>query len=53
VLEALGGDSAGVDTLAARTALPSDVVVAALTHLELAGHVAAMPGGLWQCLHGS
>jgi hypothetical protein len=28
-----------------------DVVVAALTHLELAGQVAALPGGLWQRLH--
>jgi DNA processing protein len=53
VLEALGGDSADVDTLVARTALPSDVVVAALTNLELTGRVAAIPGGLWQRLHRS
>ncbi len=53
VLDALGGDSADVDALVSRTALPPDVVVAALTNLELAGQVAAMPGGLWQCLHGS
>jgi DNA processing protein len=51
VLEALGGDAADVDTLVARTALPSDVVVAALTNLELKGQVAAIPGGLWQRLH--
>ena len=50
VLEALAGDAADVDTLAARTALPSDVVVAALTNLELTGQVAAIPGGLWQRL---
>ncbi len=53
VLEALGGDAADVDTLVARTALPSDVVVAALTNLELTGQVAAIPGGLWQRLHRS
>ena len=51
VLQALGGDSADVDTLVARTALPSDVVVAALTNLELAGQVAAIPGGNWQRVH--
>ncbi len=51
VLDALGGDSADVDTLVARTALPPDVVVAALTNLELAAHVAAIAGGLWQRLH--
>ena len=39
VLDALGGDSADVDTLVARTALPPDVVVAALTNLELTGQV--------------
>jgi DNA processing protein len=51
VLDALGGDSADVDTLVARTAMASDVVVAALTNLELTGRVAALPGGLWQRLH--
>ena len=44
VLDALGGDSADVDTLVARTAMASDVVVAALTDLELAGQVAAIAG---------
>ena len=52
VLAALGGDSADVDTLVARTAMASDAVVAALTDLELTGRVAALPGGLWQRLHG-
>jgi DNA processing protein len=51
VLDALGGDTANVDTLVARTALAPDVVVAALTGLELAGQVAAIPGGQWQRLH--
>jgi len=51
LLDALGGDSADVDTLAARTAMAPDLVVAALTNLELAGQVAALPGGLWQRLH--
>ena len=51
VLDALGGDSAGVDTLVARTTMTPDVIVAALTNLELAGRVAALPGGLWQRLH--
>jgi predicted Rossmann fold nucleotide-binding protein DprA/Smf involved in DNA uptake len=40
-----------VDTLAARTGMAPDVVVATLTGLELAGLVAANPGGLWQRLH--
>lgn len=51
LLAALGGDTMAVDTLAARTGMTSDVVVAALTGLELAGLVAANPGGLWQRLH--
>ena len=51
VLAALGGDAADVDTLVARTSMAPDVVVAALTGLELAGQVAALPGGLWQPLY--
>jgi DNA processing protein len=51
LLDALGGDCVDVDTLAARTAMAPDLVVAALTHLELAGQVAALPGELWQRLH--
>ena len=51
LLDALGGDCADVDTLASRTAMAPDLVVAALTNLELAGRVAALPGGLWQRLH--
>jgi DNA processing protein len=52
VLAALGGDAADVDTLVARTSMAPDVVVAALTGLEMAGQVAALPGGLWQSLYG-
>jgi DNA processing protein len=48
LLAALGGDCVGVDALAARTGLPSDVVTAALTGLELSGQAAAVAGGLWQ-----
>jgi DNA processing protein len=51
LLDALDGDSADVDTLAARTAMAPDLVVATLTNLELGGRVAALPGGLWQRLH--
>ena len=51
LLAALGGDSADVDTLIARTELASNVVVAALTNLELTGQVAAIAGGQWQRLH--
>jgi DNA processing protein len=51
LLDALGGDSVDVDTLASRTAMAPDAVVAALTNLELAGQAAALPGGLWQRLH--
>ena len=48
LLAALGGDSADVNTLVSRTGMTSDVVVAALTGLELTGQVAAIPGGQWQ-----
>jgi len=51
LLAALGGDSATVDTLVSRTGVTSDIVLAALTELELAGQIAAIPGGLWQRLH--
>ncbi len=51
LLAALGGDAVDVDTLAARTGMAPDVIVATLTGLELAGLVAVNPGGLWQRLH--
>jgi DNA processing protein len=48
LLDALGADPADVDTLVARTGLAADEVVVELTSLELAGRVAALPGGRWQ-----
>jgi DNA processing protein len=51
LLDALGGDCVGVDTLVTRTGMSSDIVMAALIGLELSGQVAAIPGGLWQRLH--
>lgn len=48
VLAALADDPADVDTLVARTDLPADDVIVELTELELAGIVAALPGGMWQ-----
>ncbi len=51
LLAALGGDIADVDTLVARTGMTPDIVMGTLTGLELDGHIAAIPGGLWQRLH--
>ncbi len=51
LLDALGGDTLDVDTLVSRTGMASEVVMAALTGLELSGCIAAIPGGLWQRLH--
>jgi len=51
LLAALGGDPTDADTLIARTGMPPDVVMATLTGLELAGQIAAIPGGTWQRLH--
>lgn len=48
VLGALGGDPADLDTLVARTGLSAEDVIVELTGLELAGAVAALPGGRWQ-----
>jgi DNA processing protein len=48
VIAALGHAPATVDALAARGGLPPEAVAAALLALELAGRVAAVPGGLWQ-----
>jgi len=48
VMQALGFDPAGVDTLAARTGLCAAAVVATLTALELDRRVTALAGGLWQ-----
>lgn len=50
VLAALGHASADVDALVAQSGLTAADVLAALTTLELDGHVAALPGGRWQRL---
>ena len=50
LLEHLGFDPCDIDTLAARSGLPSDAVSALLTQLEIDGRVAAMPGGKYQRL---
>lgn len=41
-------DPCDVDTLAGRAGLPVHEISAALIELELEGHVASLPGGLWQ-----
>jgi DNA processing protein len=48
LLRPLGFDPCDVDTLATRLQWAVHEVSAALTELELAGQVAALPGGLWQ-----
>lgn len=48
LLAALGDDALDVDTLALRSGLEAATVTAALTGLEIDGHVALVPGGLWQ-----
>ena len=48
LLQAMGYDPASLDALCARTGHPVAVLQAQLLELELAGHVARMPGGLFQ-----
>jgi DNA processing protein len=48
LLELIGFDPCDVDTLAAHSGLASDAVLALLTELEIAGHIAALPGGRYQ-----
>ena len=50
VLAALGHDTASVDVLCERSALPADAVCVALVQLELEGRIACLPGGLYQRL---
>lgn len=50
VLVALGHDPCALDTLAVRTGLTADALLAMLLELELDGHVAALPGGRYQRL---
>ena len=51
LLAHLGPEPVDVDSLCARAGLPADRVSAELLRLELAGRVAALPGGLYQRLH--
>jgi len=51
LLEALGDDPCDLDTLAARWGRGAAETAARLTQLELDGHVALLPGGLYQRLH--
>jgi DNA processing protein len=48
LLGQLGFDPCDVDTLTARSGLSSDVVLALLSELEIAGRVATLPGGRYQ-----
>lgn len=48
LLEALGFDPCTLDTLCARTGLPTPELQARLLELELQGEVARLPGGLFQ-----
>jgi DNA processing protein len=48
VVDALGGAPANLDRLIARTGMSAQDVAAQLTALEIAGQVAALPGGQWQ-----
>ena len=50
VLQALGFDPTGLDALVARTGLDAATLQARLLELELDGHVARLPGGLFQRL---
>jgi DNA processing protein len=48
LLAALGQDPVSLDSLQARTGLPTAHLLAQLLELELAGRVAHLPGGLYQ-----
>lgn len=48
LLQALGFDPVGLDALQARTGLPTAMLQAELLTLELEGHLARLPGGLFQ-----
>lgn len=51
LLDALGEDPCGRDTLAARSGLSAAEISVLLTQLELDGAVATLPGGLIQRIH--
>ncbi|WP_420812916.1 DNA-processing protein DprA [Macromonas bipunctata] len=48
LLAVLGYDPVGLDALQARTGLPTPELQAQLLELELDGHIASLPGGLFQ-----
>ena len=48
ILRAMGHDPVDLDQLIARTGMSAQALAAALTALELGGHIAAVPGGRWQ-----
>jgi len=50
LLAALGGDPVALDVLVERSGLTADAALAMLFELELAGHVATLPGGRYQRL---
>ena len=50
ILAALGHDPVDLDTLASRTKLPADRLLARLLTLELDGRIAQIPGGRYQRL---
>lgn len=50
LLTALGHDACTLDTLAERSGLTADTLLAMLLDLELAGHIASLPGGRYQRL---
>ena len=51
LLTALGHDPVSLDALQARTGLPTPDLQAQLLELELDGHIARLPGGLFQRLN--
>jgi DNA processing protein len=51
ILEVMAFESVTIDILAKRTGLTADTLLAILLALELDGHVAQMPGGLYQRLN--
>ena len=48
MLQAMAYDPVSIDTLAERTGLTADSLLAMLLPLELDGRVAQLPGGLYQ-----
>jgi DNA processing protein len=48
LLAAMGYDPVGVDALVARTGIAPESIIRDLVTLELAGDIAALPGGMWQ-----